>query len=258
MPKDSGVKRTYNEKETARILRKAAEIQANRESAKPAGEGLSPDELLRIGQEVGLDAAAIRQAMEGDDEDADEVQTRWLGAPPSYDVERVFEGKLTDDQWHAIVGELNSEFHQSIEGVVSGPVRTWHWKNDLGKVHFSATQTGNSFRLKSTTYMDDGIAVGMIITIAAMLVGSGISWSFDALRPLLSLILMCVWVFGLGLWFRSSTSRWHRRDRKKMSKLMDRIEERLAEIGPGPVLASPELTQSPEVSLEQRIGNPPA
>lgn len=251
MAKDPGLRRTYSERETAKILRRAAEIQSRTDRQRPAGDGLTPEELVRIGQEVGLDPDAIRQAMDGLKDDGDEVQTRWLGAPPSYEVERVFEGTLTDDQWNAIVGELNSTFTQSIEGVTSGPVRTWHYKADMGKVHFSATQTGNSFRLKSTTYMDDGIAVGMIMTILAMIVGSAITWSFDALRPYLSVLLMTVWVAGVGMWFRKITSNWHRRDRRKMNRMMDRIEARIAEASDNPVSRQVVPAEEP---LEQRLG----
>lgn len=253
MAKDPGLKRNYTEKETARILRRAAEIQGRETSSKPAGDGISPDELLRIGQEVGLDRESLRAAMDGLEEDGDEVQARWLGAPPSYEVERVLEGTLTDDHWNVLVGELNSTFHQSIEGVNSGPVRTWHWKSELGKVHFSATQAANSVRLKLNVHIDDGIAVGMIMTILAMLIGSAVTWSFDALRPYLSFLLMTIYLVGMGLWFRSITSKWYRRDRRKMVRLLDQMEERLKELGPA--VSVPEASIEPvDENLEQRLG----
>jgi len=102
--------------------------------------------------------------------------------------------------------------------------------------------------------MDDGIAVGMIMTIFLMIAGTVFAWGFDALRPAFSILLMTIWVVGLSVWFRRMTSNWHRRDRRKMVRLMDRLEERIGEMSAAPAL--PQLTSSEE-TLEQRLHTNP-
>lgn len=248
MPKDDRLERHYTEKETAKILRRAGELQA-RSSTSDAPSGISPDELFRIGQEVGLDAQYIREAMHGVEEDGDEVQTRWLGAPPSYEVERAFEGTLSEKRWQALVGELNSTFQQSIVGVKAGPVHTWHWKHDLGSVHFTATQTPTSVRLKLAPHIDDGISVGMVGTIAVMLAAGGASWGIPGLPVWAKVLVSLLTVIVLGLWFRKIVAGWYRHDRIKMVKLMDRLEQSLHEQTDLPALQK----QSVDEPLHQRL-----
>ncbi len=225
MAREPHTDRLYTEKETARILRRAADIQVRTGRSRSEREGVSGDELMRIGQEVGLEAESLREAMRGLDDDADEAQTRWLGAPPSYEFERVLEGPFDEDQWQAVVGELNASFHQSIAGVTSGPVRTWHWKHDLGSIHFTATQTPNSVRLKMVSFIDDAIALGMVLTTIGLFGGVMASWAIDAFRPLISLLLSIGLVLVLAGGFRRTTSKWFRRDRRKLTRLMDRVED---------------------------------
>ncbi|MFY9234121.1 MAG: hypothetical protein WAO58_06640 [Fimbriimonadaceae bacterium] len=248
MPKDDRLERHYTEKETAKIIRRAGELQA-RSSTSDAPSGISPAELFRIGQEVGLDAQYIREAMHGVEEDGDEVQTRWLGAPPSYEVERAFEGTLSDERWQALVGELNSTFQQSIVGVKAGPVHTWHWKHDLGSVHFTATQTPTSVRLKLVPHIDDGISVGMVSTIGIILVTAAAPWGAQEL-PIWAKVLASIFMaLALGLWFRKIVAGWYRHDQIKMAKLMDRLEQTLQEQAELPL---PHL-QPAEEPLQQRL-----
>lgn len=217
--------RHYSEKETAKILRKAAEIQSRRASSAEPLDGISGEELRRIGAEVGLDEDAIHEALNSVEEDNEGAQARWLGAPPSYEIERVFEGQLTPGQWQALVGELNATYHQSIEGVVNGPVHTWHWKGSLGSVHFQAVQTPTSVRLKMTNQIDDGVTVGFILACCAMLIGGSGPWASPALQVWAAALLSIVIVLGIGLYFRRTAAIWYHRDRAKTSRIMDRLEE---------------------------------
>ena len=244
--------RHYSEKETAKILRKAAEIQSRRGTEVGPPEGISAEELQRIGAEVGLDEDSIREALFAAEEDNDDAQTRWLGAPPSYEIERVFEGRLSPEQWQALVGELNSTYHQSIEGVVNGAVHTWLWKGSLGSVHFQAVQTSTSVRLKMTNHIDDGVTVGFILTCCAMLMGGGGPWTSKALQVWAAALLSLVIVLGIGLYFRRTTSIWYHRDRIKTTRVMDRLEDvlRSSAARPDAHSTAPELTAE---NMEQRL-----
>jgi hypothetical protein len=251
MARKPGQDRLYTEKETARILRRAADIQSREAMAGDRRDGVSAEELIRIGQEVGLEEGSLLEAIRGLDEDGDEVQTRWLGAPPSYELERVLEGSFGENQWQAVVGQLNATFHQSIAGVTSGPVRTWHWKHELGSIHFTATETPTSVRLKMVSFIDDGIALAMILSTIGMFGAVMAMWAIDSFRPFLSLLFTFLTVIGVGLWFRSATSKWYRRDRIKLNRVMGHVEEaiRLQRATPNPSSAA----LSGEEPLSDRI-----
>jgi hypothetical protein len=215
--------RLYTEKQVAKILRQAGELQAAHPS-EPTGRGVTEQELFRIAEEVGLQRSHVEQAISRHD-DGDEAQTRLLGAPPSYEFERVVEGELTEDRWQAIVGELNAHFHQSIEGIQAGPVHTWHWKHSLGSVHLAATRGAGSFRLRLVAHIDDGIAVAMVPTICFMLLLAGLPWTFKDWHVWAQFLFTFTVPSMVGLWFRKIVGNWYRRDRFKLSRLMNRLVE---------------------------------
>lgn len=217
--------RQFTEKQTARILRRAAELQAA-DGKSDGPEGLSVTEVIRVGSEVGLDEQHVRAAMEelavGVEEDA---QTRWLGAPPSHEVERIIPGGLPEDGWQAMVGELNATFKQSIPGLACGPVRSWHWKHELGNVHVDATEGAGSTRVRIVAYIDDGLSVGLMVAIFAMLVSVGLLGFASDLPQFIGVPFSAIAVLLIAGSYRRTASRWFRSDRKKLAKLMDRLEE---------------------------------
>ena len=221
--------RQFTEKEVAQILRHAAEMQGD--SGRIPEDGVSLEELQRIGSEVGLGKEHIEAALAQLDEQED-GQTRWLGAPPSYEFERIVEGNLTDEAWQTVVAELNATFHQNLRGKKTGPVRSWFWKHDLGTINFTVTQSENSVRLKVVSYIDDGIGCGMWVAGAAIVITCGALVEglkdFGAAFTYLPFVVWPIVAILGGLWFRKITSNWYRRDRKKLSKMMSKLEGMIA------------------------------
>ncbi len=237
--------RVYTEREVLSVLRRAADRQAREGTERTQAAGSSRAELERIAEEVGIDprhvAAALAElAIEGVAEDH-RGQSRWLGAPPEYSVERIVPGTLTLEGWETLVGALNSEFKQSIPGVVSGRFRTWHWKHDLGSVHFSAVQAPEGVRLRLDLHIDNGLIAGLVPTVIAWFALASLLFSADSLRPWLSMVLSAAALVGLATAFRASAASWWRKDRRRTARLMDRLVES-ASVAPlaAPVLASTE------------------
>jgi hypothetical protein len=221
--------KSFTEREVGTILRRAAELQERAGDWPHPPQGSSTEEVERIADEVGIDRRYVQAAiseLHSATVDADQKgQIRWLGAPEEYTIERTVSGSLTDEVWASLEGTLNAHYKQSISGVVSGNVRTWNWKHELGFVHLAAVQASDGVRLKLTFHIDDGIVAGLIPTVIAGFAGTTILFAADALRPWLSILLSGAWAALLAFGFRRTAARWWRRDRKKNAALMERLVE---------------------------------
>lgn len=226
--------RQFTEKQAARILRRASELQAG--DGLDAFRGLGAEDVERIGREVGLDPSHVRRAIEEFASGAEsDPQTRWLGAPPSYEVERIVAGSVSEEDWLNVVDELNATFHHSIQGESSGPIRTWLLKREFGSVRFSAAERHGSTRLTIVSHIDEGISTGFVITILAMIVSIGTLAFASDLPSWIGVPLSVAAVIGLGLFYRTTTANWFKRDRVKISKLMDRLESLITGSSPSVV-----------------------
>jgi len=247
--------RLYTEKEVARILQRAADLQSEVGGSDPTARGSSRLELQRVGEELGIEPAFVAQALaelnlDGVDEDH-RAQSRWLGAPPEYVVERTIVGPLSPQAWDAIVGHLNSEFKQSIPGVESGEFRTWQWKHELGWVHFSAIPSGATVRLRMVLHIDDGLVAGLVPTGIAWFALASLLFANDALRPWLSILCSAAAFIGLGAAFRTLSSRWWRQDQRKTARLMNRILDAFEEV---PVVSPMLAAEEQRVHVTPEIG----
>lgn len=217
----------YSDKDVTRILRRAAELQEQAGSPAKSGQGASREDLRRIGGEVGIDPAFIEAAMaEGLEEGvaADhQGQSRWLGAPPQYAIERVIPGQLTPESWATIVGILNDHFRQTRVGKISGGFHSWKYKHDLGSVYVSAFQTEAGVRLKIEPYIDGGIIAALVPTTIAWFGVTSLLFSNDALRPWLSMLLSAGALVGMGTAFRAAVRSWWVKDRRRNATLFDRL-----------------------------------
>ncbi|GMV87203.1 MAG: hypothetical protein AMXMBFR81_01340 [Chthonomonas sp.] len=216
-------KRRYSEKQVTRVLRRAAEIQSSGRSE--SADGLSEDEVLRVGAEVGLDAQAVQKALAEVGFNDDDAQTRWLGAPEQYELERVVEGELDAHAWREMVAELNATFKQANPGTFQDGQGAWEHRHELGYVRVLAVAQRGITRVRLVAHIDPAIVVGMVISIATMLISTALLWSAEAMRPWGSLLAtLAVWATVI-LTFRGTVSSSYLKDRAKTSALMDRLAE---------------------------------
>ena len=219
--------RRYSEKEIALALRRAAELQAQAELGTGAQGGASREEIERIGKEVGIDPQHVAQALAELGQiqvDLDHrTQSAWLGAPPEYTVERIVPAQLTPETWQTLVGILNSEFRESIAGMVSGGLHSWQWKHELGFVNFTAFQTPEGLRLKLVLRIDEGLIAGIVPTVVAWFAIASLLFSNDSLRPWLSILFSAVALVGMTLAFRAAAGSWWRKDQRRTARLIDEL-----------------------------------
>jgi len=218
-------KRRYSEKQVTRVLRRAAEIQSA--GRTDSADGLSEDEILRVGAEVGLDAGAVQKALAEVGVNDDDAQTRWLGAPEQYELERVVEGELDAHAWREIVAELNATFKQANPGTFQEGQGAWEHRHELGYVRVLAVAQRGVTRIRLVAHIDPAIVVGMVISIATKLISAALLWSAEAMRPWGSLLATLVVWATVILTFRGTVSSSYLKDRAKTSALMDRLAEQV-------------------------------
>lgn len=215
----------YSDKEASAILRRAMEIESVKgEISHP--EGVSRDDLARIAAEAGIDIKAVDEAIrQYEEHDVVGAQERWLGAPEEYEIERTLDIDLTEEAWEAMVGEMNAQFSEQNGGNISGNTFSWRHKHGLGYVHVLAQKQGGRTLLRLKSHIDDGVSVGLILACCLALFTALVAFAFGAL-PMIGKIALAI--AGIGFWaqvLRKTANAAYRRDKAKMRKLFNRLEE---------------------------------
>jgi hypothetical protein len=129
--------RRYTEEETALVLKRAAELQAQGGSSADS-RNMTIEEIEAAAKEAGIDQALVRKA-------ARELQrpiptgnhSAFLGGPSSIRIERVIDGEVPEDAYELIVEEIRA--HLGEMGQVSSLGRSLAWST--GPVMQGSTST---------------------------------------------------------------------------------------------------------------------
>lgn len=120
--------RRYSDREVARILERATELQRAEPSAMNP-EGLTLTELTEIAREAGIEPAMLRRAASelAATTPARTLAARLAGAPVSIRVERVVEGELSPERFDAIIPRIQQATDG--QGTASAVGRTLTWSS---------------------------------------------------------------------------------------------------------------------------------
>ena len=105
MPHDPQDLKRYGDKETALILRRAAELQDPRQRSGRA-TGFTLAEIQQIALEAGIDPARVAEAAALVTVGERDRRGRLMGAPTRFSYERVIAGEVRDPGWGALVDEI--------------------------------------------------------------------------------------------------------------------------------------------------------
>ncbi len=166
-----------SEEQVGAILRRAAELQEGQGQPLTAS-GVAASDVLKIGEELGLDPRCLRQAIEEAAMGLEAPKKRgFWGAKAKLDVERVIPGELTDDAWHSILSDLRSRFNRM--GAVSevAGAHEWDGKGDgLSPVHVSLRSKDGETRVKVLSDTSPSAVVFCAVAFApAMMAAAGLS-----------------------------------------------------------------------------------
>lgn len=130
----------FSKKEISKILRKASEIQTQKELYGEKN-GLSREELIHLAAEVGIEESSLLQALEQQYNEPFENTFNWVKGTTKIQSSELVNGEITDKKWNQIIQQI-----RRITGGVGKDDRkenSYEWSqrmNDIGYRHISFTQ----------------------------------------------------------------------------------------------------------------------
>ncbi len=228
--------RSFSEKEVGEVIQRATQLHEERAGKSDAN--LSLDELQRIGAELGLPADLVRAAAREVKAQTHSAQVEGpalsvTGAPFITQLVHVLDGSVSMQEWGLIVADLQRETGSTGSTREIGDTYSWERSTaDMGlvleKIHVSLESGADETTIEVRkhfggqaflTYMLAG-AVGFTLTGIAV-DGAGFEFATN-----LALVGTGA-AGGLGV-ARASLGIWARRHRQRLSRLVERVQRRVA------------------------------
>jgi len=179
-------------------VREILDLAIRREDASlpslPARDGVTLGELQEIGQEVGLPANRIAEAVAAFESRGDALpRTTALGLPTSVGSVVALPRRPTDFEWERLIAELRTTFGGT--GVVTSHGSLREWSNGTLQAFVEPTDTGYRLRMTDSRAAVLGVAVffgGVLLSFATMILVALLSKGDPGLRLVIPLL------FGLG------------------------------------------------------------
>lgn len=263
--------RTYSEQDVAAIIARAAERQAA--WPEPAREGLTLDEIERLGADAGLDPADLRAAAAEIDAAGRTLSRQSSQTKTQVVVERWIDAPLTLDGWENTVDALRERFGVSMGlatgGSAGGTVQQvgaafeWTHTDMLGiQTTVTASPRGERTRLRMTQLVGlgspraEGIAYGAAIAfvVAGIALVAGVKLDVATLTAVLT--TLAVFAASLAIAIPATTAldrRWRAGKLNRLDALADDISVLLA----APGLDEPALDAGeplPDLALDRLPG----
>ncbi|MBI5705403.1 MAG: hypothetical protein HZC36_00255 [Armatimonadetes bacterium] len=195
-------KKRFSEKQVAKILRRASEIQQT-EGSTPATEGIGGSELVEIGSELGLDKSAIRQAIE-EVQAAEAGGSATVGGPIRVEEAMTLDGPLNSERWEALTAELRHAFGRAGKTNKVGDVYEWSGgENELDTIHVSALSVDGKTKLRINSSMDSLLWLNLILNGLFSLMITAIVLTKSPLPiagKLLTLVALLACLFSIVRW----------------------------------------------------------
>lgn len=242
--------RRYTEAEAAQIIGKVAEMSRG----SSVEDGVTLPELQKVAEELGLDPQMVAMAAERTERDAalDGGQTELLGAPPQYELERVFEGGFADEGWMAAVAEMDRVYGKG-RAKGAGGTRTWHRKMDFGWVTLTATTLNGRTQVRFMSHIDNGIGWGMAAMAGVTILS--LSTIFENFKlpgwGIVAVVLAAIFVAAYS--FHSLASGWLKADQRKANAALDQVAAALkADSLRGRLATATPVNEQVEAMVEER------
>jgi len=236
---------SYDDRQAASILKKAAELQ----SARAGGDGdpkLSIEDLKRIGAEVGIAPEMVEEA------------SRRLGTRGArrgkLNTERVLtvDRELGEREYEEIVAILRSEYGHAGTASTLGSAYEWS-AGEMSSLHLSMVPRDGKTTITVATRRD-GIVVAWLFTCIFNFLGIIIPLAIMGKRGQIltgALIAICVTLFLVGGTTLLTRSGARRADRQ-LDEVMERIADTVAKPAAAPTMAEPAPAIEERAELDQQ------
>jgi hypothetical protein len=221
-------KRRYGDDEVREILSLATAGVPRDQSLPAESDGLTLDELQRIGQEAGIEPRRIAQAAERLDARGRPAPVRRsLGLPIG--VSRVVElpRAPTDREWEQLIAEFRTTFGAHGRATTSGGLREW----SQGNLHISIEPTERGEQLRLSTVKDDAVVLnglGLLLGGLSLIFGAVVAAAGKPEKALAVLGMfggMALFAFGTNL---IRLPRWARERERQMEAIAERAVKLLS------------------------------
>jgi hypothetical protein len=223
---DSG--RRYSDKEVARLLKKATELQE--ESGSDSDGGLSMPVLSEIAREIGVDQVFLERAAATLDEREVASPTLW-GGPSHYSASLTSTRQLSREELLEVVDVVRrTTQHQGSVQEVLGSLE-WKTSGEVSEIVVTATATKEGAQVRVIADRSAASALTWGFTVAGGLVAGGITGAI--LEP--SSVLAGIGIMaaggtaGLALG-RALCARSTRSFRRRFSRLRNELSGHLLEV----------------------------
>lgn len=213
--------RRYGDEEVREIL-SLATASGTREQLLPTdSNGLTLDELQRIGQEAGIEPARIAQAAKSLDARGKPAPIRRsLGLPIGLTRVVDLPRAPTDREWEQLIAEFRTTFGARGQSTTSGGIRDW----SNGELHISVEPTERGEQLRLSTLNEGGQilnGIGIVMGGMSLLMSAVISAAGKPSKALVVLgmfggIALTAFVVN-ALWL----PRWARERERQMEALAE-------------------------------------
>ncbi|MBI1331747.1 MAG: hypothetical protein GC165_02590 [Armatimonadetes bacterium] len=165
--------RRYDDDELTRILKKAAEEQAEGQDPNAQSKGYSLDDIERVAAEIGIDPRYVQSAAQSLPVDPPEIpKFSFWGGRPRRTIERTIDGEFDDAAWEEAVSELRRSYNSAGTIANMGTSREWEGGSDFTSIFLSATPKNGKTRLRIAVQQDGTIAVSWIVAFLACFLGT--------------------------------------------------------------------------------------
>ena len=221
-------KRRYSEQEIAAIFEKAAKEQEEAQKYRQTRDGLSLEELQRIGATAGIDPEYVARAAAFMESHPEELPLKYYAGLP-YEVGRSVDlpSSFSDKDWDLLVVDLRDTFEASGKVTVSGSLR--QWKN--GNLQALVEPTEKGYRLRLTTKKGSlrGIfTMAVAYTIMTLIILTTILTAETTSSPTAFVIPLLFFLAGVAPygWMAMTQSRWARSRATQMEAVVARAVAR--------------------------------
>lgn len=242
--------RTYSESEVADIIARAAERQAEA-AREPTRDGLTLDEIERLGQESGLDPADLRAAAAEIDAAGRTLARQSAQTRTQLVVERWLDGPLTQAGWEDAVAvaenvlgaDMTAAFGMTTGGQTQvGQAFEWTHMSGLGvQTKVLASPRGERTKLRLTQLVGfsspavEGATLGSLVgvllagIVLASLTGLGVAGGAAFLAAIVAFVLATAVAVPLTT---SLDRRWRAKKLDALGALADQIAPLLVTADP--------------------------
>ncbi|XWN37952.1 MAG: hypothetical protein ROO71_03270 [Balneola sp.] len=128
----------YTKKEISKILKKASEIQTQKDLYGDK-DGLSEQEILELANEVGIDRASLLEAIHIHDKPGFDQEFIWTKATSKIQEVTYIDGEMPSDLWEDVVQEIRKITGGIGKSTQIGNSFEWEQRREMGYKHISLT-----------------------------------------------------------------------------------------------------------------------